>query len=254
MPVAWAKLPDTDAGQFLHALGLAGRDTTVEPVADGLDRLTKGPGNSRCAAESVDCRCERVFDGHTPMLNDSFSACQQIVFTDRETAGMPKKSQTEAKEVATPVWDRVMDELNRRKLRPGWLVTALDTTAQRVQNWMTRDIPPRAYFEVAAAMNESVDWIVGLEPAKWRDAGGPPPSPGPTRFADRREMSESDWQEFQALTTMIPDAERQELVRKYRALQKQFEDKIRGRGDVRGASVFDDLTPPEVNRKQGKNK
>lgn len=250
MPVAWAQLANTDSGQGFDALRFARWNAPVEPVAHGLNRFTERPCDDCCASEPLEGRCEGVDVGHDLMVHDSFSRGQQDVFTGRETAGMPKKSHPAAKEAATPVWDRVSTELERRGKRPSWLVLELKTSAQRIQNWTTRDIPPAAYFEVAAAMGESVDWIVGLKPPKWRSEDAPPPSPGPSRFADRRELSESDWQEFQALMTMIPDAERQELVRKYRALQKQFEDKIRGRSGLRGDSLFDDLSPPETGRKQ----
>jgi hypothetical protein len=81
-------------------------------------------------------------------------------------------------------WDRVERELARRKLGQQWLADKLGYTIQRVQNWKTRGIPKSAFPEVAAALNESADWVAGTAEPKWKQpAAVEAPGSGPETVA-----------------------------------------------------------------------
>jgi hypothetical protein len=70
-------------------------------------------------------------------------------------------------------WERVAAELERRGKGLQWLADKLNTSVQAVQNWTTRGLPGRRYADVAAAFEESADWIVGLAEPKWRTKAEP---------------------------------------------------------------------------------
>lgn len=80
----------------------------------------------------------------------------------------PEKPKDDAS--AKAAWARVAAELDRRGRGIQWLADELDTSVQRVQNWTTRGLPGRLYVQVAAALGESADWIVGMAEPKWKAA------------------------------------------------------------------------------------
>lgn len=61
-------------------------------------------------------------------------------------------------------WNRVWDEMKRRKLGPAWLAGKLEMTVQRVQNWRSpeRGLPRDMWPAVAVALNKTTDWVAGI--------------------------------------------------------------------------------------------
>lgn len=96
------------------------------------------------------------------MVHASFSLCQlsgkHIVRGNEETAAM-----------ADVVWQRINDELDRRKSKfktPGsWaaLGRSICATDQRMHNWRVRGIPPRLHAAIALALGWSIDQLLGLD-------------------------------------------------------------------------------------------
>ena len=76
-------------------------------------------------------------------------------------------------------------------------------------------MPPRlaSLQRIAEHLRVNVDVLL-------RDAASAnhePPAP-PRDFSDRREVSATDWALLEAVKVMLPDEEREDLVRKHRAL------------------------------------
>lgn len=63
----------------------------------------------------------------------------------------------------TPIWDRVIEEAERicgnKEDAAPWLYKTLGYEKQRVFNWGKRDIPPREYVNVAAALGKPLEWV-----------------------------------------------------------------------------------------------
>lgn len=59
-------------------------------------------------------------------------------------------------------WDRLNNELNRRKLGWQWVANGLNFDIQRVHNWKSRGIPAMHLRALADLFGETVDWIEGL--------------------------------------------------------------------------------------------
>lgn len=167
-PVVRPKLPHAHAGQGFDRLAAIRGDAARLPVGDGLRALLEGRSQG-ARRHPLGDSLKSSFVVHPPILNDSFRSCQQFVWTPPDTPAVQKT--TEPKEPAPkadPAWERVSAELTRRGKKIGWLATKLETSIQRVQNWSARGLPPKAYAEVAAALDESVDWVAGVGPPKWR--------------------------------------------------------------------------------------
>ena len=158
-PIVRAKSAHIDAGHALDRLASVRRESATAPVADCLRRLSKRLGQcSEAAGFSHYFVKQRLF-GHSPILNDSFSARQQFVGASSHTLFMDS------------VWNRVKDEAERRaKGRwQQWLTDRLTDISdkpysiQRVQNWKTRGVPRGEYPSLALALGKSIDWVAGLE-------------------------------------------------------------------------------------------
>lgn len=61
------------------------------------------------------------------------------------------------------IWDRVDQELSRRRLTWAWLARAIGATDQRVHNWKVRGIPRAEHWHVAQALGWSVETLMGRE-------------------------------------------------------------------------------------------
>lgn len=60
-------------------------------------------------------------------------------------------------------WDRLDNELNRRKLGWQWVANGLGFDIQRVHNWKSRGVPAMHFRAIADLFNVTVDWIEGIE-------------------------------------------------------------------------------------------
>jgi hypothetical protein len=82
------------------------------------------------------------------------------------------------------VWNRIDRELDRRKrerLVPStWaaLGEKLNVTSQVTTNWRTRGVPPKRYPDIAAALDWTVEQLLG------RDEVPPPPTPPADDFLE----------------------------------------------------------------------
>jgi hypothetical protein len=153
-----------NASQCLERLAPTSRHSAPRaPVNNRLHALVQGLGDLGGTAE-VRNRLVEGFFIHGPILNDSCRSRQQFVSCGSDTSNMVEKPEKEP----DPAWERVAAELERRGKGIQWLADRLNTSVQAVQNWTTRGLPGRRYADVAAALEESADWIVGLAPPKWR--------------------------------------------------------------------------------------
>jgi hypothetical protein len=154
-----------NASQCLERLAPTGRHSAPRPpVHNRLHALVQGFCEPGSTAE-VRNRLVEGFFVHGPILNDSCTLRQQVVSCGSDTSCM--KVEKPEKE-PDPAWERVAAELERRGKGIQWLADRINTSVQAVQNWTTRGLPGRRYADVALALDESADWIVGLAPPKWR--------------------------------------------------------------------------------------
>ncbi len=151
LPVARTKGLHAEAGVVGNGSDLANRDAPLAPVADRLHRFIQRAGHHGGA--TLGNHIGEGFLTHAAMVNRMCSWSQQGVSAIRHIPAMK-------------VWDRVNDELGRRRLGWAWLAARLDMTIQRVHNWKARDIPASAYAKIAEALGESVDWVAGIGEAK----------------------------------------------------------------------------------------
>jgi hypothetical protein len=133
-------------------------------MSDGLDALGEGGGEDAGPADLGNRPLHSGLFSHARMVHALLSICQQPVLRSVQTLRME----------SLDAWERVSAELERRGLGLAWLADKMECSIQRVQNWTTRGIPKGAYGDVAAALGESIDWIAGRAPPKWRTA---PPLP-----------------------------------------------------------------------------
>lgn len=83
---------------------------------------------------------------------------QQDVLSAAQTGGM------------TP-WERIDGWLTKKRHPWSWLGTQLGYSDQQIGNWKSRGVPPKEYENIAIALGESMDWIVGRGPARGEDLG-----------------------------------------------------------------------------------
>jgi SOS-response transcriptional repressor LexA len=60
-------------------------------------------------------------------------------------------------------WERLNNELFRRKLGWQWVANGLNFDIQRVHNWKSRGIPAMHFRAIADLFGVTVDWIEGLD-------------------------------------------------------------------------------------------
>ncbi len=60
-------------------------------------------------------------------------------------------------------WERLNNELFRRKLGWQWVANGLHFDIQRVHNWKSRGIPAMHFRAIADLFGTTVDWIEGLD-------------------------------------------------------------------------------------------
>lgn len=60
-------------------------------------------------------------------------------------------------------WERIDNELNRRKLGWQWVANGLNFDIQRVHNWKARGIPATHFRAIAELFGATVDWLEGIE-------------------------------------------------------------------------------------------
>lgn len=63
-------------------------------------------------------------------------------------------------------WERLDNELGRRKLGWQWVANGLGFDIQRVHNWKSRGVPAMHFRAIADLFGVTVDWIEGLEENK----------------------------------------------------------------------------------------
>lgn len=87
-------------------------------------------------------------------------------------------------------------------------------TIQRI----SEGVPPRlsSLQRIAEHLRVNVDVLL-----RDTSATAPAPPAPPRDFSDRREVSETDWALLEAVKVMLPDEERDNLVRKHRALMER---------------------------------
>lgn len=134
--------------------------------------------------------------------------------------------------MADAVWQRIDDELERRKQRhltpSTWsaLGRTIGATDQQIHNWKKRQVPSRHHLAIAMAFGWSVDELLGLEPTRLHVAE---PPPKPTRdFSDRRLVTPSEWDTLQAVTVMLGEAELEDIRRRYRELHERAKNALAG--------------------------
>jgi hypothetical protein len=196
LPVVRAQATHAYAGAGLNGLADARRHTTSAPIRHSLGGGADGLPKRLRTTRKGDCFI-KGFTEHGAMINAPFSPCQQIVVGASHTPCMGEADKA--------AWSRVDVELKRRGVGLTWLADAMGSSIQRVQNWTTRGLPPKAYGEVAAALDETLDWIAGLSSPKWREA----PTPlvdqlSPAAIAFALYFDRADAKERQILARMIP--------------------------------------------------
>lgn len=67
------------------------------------------------------------------------------------------------------IWQRVDARLQQRRKSWAWLGEQLGLTSGRMGNWNRRGIPASLHVQIAAALDESVDWLLGLAPPRGAD-------------------------------------------------------------------------------------
>lgn len=91
-----------------------------------------------------------------------------------------------AQNLSMTEWQRINDELDRKRKNWQWLADELGVSIQLVHNWKIRRVPPKYFRAIATAIGKTVDWIEGLEghavrePAatyQIREPGKPYPKP-----------------------------------------------------------------------------
>lgn len=124
------------------------------------------------------------------------------------------------------VWQTIDEELLRRKAKhlapSSWaaLGRMLPTPAsnQVLTNWKARGVPPKEYVDVAAALGWTVEQLLGKErrtPAKKA------PIEPRGNFADRHEVSDSDFALLQAVKGTTTEQWRAERVKQHEELLAQ---------------------------------
>ena len=66
-------------------------------------------------------------------------------------------------------WERLDNELDRRKLGWQWVANGLHFDIQRVHNWKSRGVPAMHFRAIADLFSVTVDWIEGLEEKKTQE-------------------------------------------------------------------------------------
>lgn len=163
-PVVRPQTTHPDARLCLYGLADIGGYTALAPVGNRLRRSAEKFSEGTNPTRFEDCFVKSICD-HAAMINAPFTTCQHPVVLPFHTPFM-----AETKDEA---WLRVAAELRRRGLGLSWLAEQMSTSVQRVQNWTTRGLPPKAYGAVAAVLDESIDWIAGLADPRWKEQSLP---------------------------------------------------------------------------------
>lgn len=97
------------------------------------------------------------------MVNQLFTSCQQAVPSAGHNLFMDE------------VWNRIDQELARRRKTWQWLYTSLGYSKGRVNNWSRRGIPAKEHQVLADLLGKSIDWVARGDDA---DDASVNPSPG----------------------------------------------------------------------------
>lgn len=62
-------------------------------------------------------------------------------------------------------WQRIDNELTRRRLGWQWIANGLGFDIQRVHNWKARGVPAMHFRAIADLLGKTIDWIEGLPEA-----------------------------------------------------------------------------------------
>src|SRR6185369_4849102 len=155
-----------DARKVGEGPALAGRDRpSGAPIGDSLDRacpsrlryLLQPPYTGHGLVELVSG--QHVEGDDTPCVDSS-----------QQEGDVKSRDRVHNALMGRP-WKQFQDELDRRGKNLKWLADQLGSPIQRVHNWTTRGVPKGAYPEVAAAFDESLDWVAGLAPTRRRPPG-----------------------------------------------------------------------------------
>lgn len=118
--------------------------------------------------------------------------------------------------------------------RPGELARHMNESPQRIHNWQVRGVSKEGAIKAEGLYGVSASYILEGSESQAPHPSGPPPLPPPD-FADRREVTDTDWGLLQDVHLVMSEQELSELraraERTRRIAQAQLESFAAGPAD-----------------------